>query len=278
MLTWQRHRGAAHRNGGNPMSLTIRSHLAAAAAGTLTVALAACGGPAGPQAPSPSAHATPAPQPPASSGPAATPRQTPSQFAYLPLFPFSSPAQVRSWQASYASGGHQPWHLSATRTALAFTAWLGFRDINRVTSRTGDRHDAHVAVGLTLPDGRASTAAIVHLVRYGSGRYVPWEVAGTDDTTLTLDTPAYGATVRSPVRAGGSITGVDENLRAEVHVAGSPTAVGSYCCLPAGGQHHPWSLTVPFHAPSGSVLTIVVHTGGHVAAVERFAVTGVRAG
>jgi hypothetical protein len=30
---------------------------------------------------------------------------------------------------------------------------------------------------------------------------------------------------------------------------------------PAGGQATPWSLTVPFHAASGQVITIVVHTG-----------------
>ena len=34
---------------------------------------------------------------------------------------------------------------------------------------------------------KVSTAAVVHLVRYGSGRYVPWEVVGTGDTTLTPD-------------------------------------------------------------------------------------------
>jgi hypothetical protein len=54
--------------------------------------------------------------------------------------------------------------------------------------------------------------------------------------------------------------------------------VGSYCCHPAGGQASPWSFTVPFQATSGQVVTIVVHAGGHVTAVERFAVTGVRVG
>jgi len=106
----------------------------------------------------------------------------------------------------------------------------------------------------------------------------PWEVVGTDDTTLTLDIPAYGGTATSPVRIAGKITGVDESLRAAVHQLGSSSPVGSYCCQPAGGQATPWSLAVPFHAASGLMITIVVHTGGHVAAVERFAVTGVRAG
>ena len=138
--------------------------------------------------------------------------------------------------------------------------------------------DAHVTVGFIRPDGHVSAAAVIHVVKFGSGRYVPWEVVGTDDTTLTLDIPAYGTTATSPVRIGGKITGVDESLRAEVHRLGSASPVGSYCCRPAGGQASPWSFTVAFRAASGQVVTIVVHTGGHVAAVERFAVTGVRVG
>ena len=203
----------------------------------------------------------------------------PAPFGYVPLFPFGSLASARAWQASYASGGHPPWHLDAGQTALAFTqGYLGFHQIGKVAAHTIRGGDAHMTVGLTLPNGQVSHAAIIHLVKFGSGTYVPWEVVGTDDTTLTLDTPAYGSAATSPVRIGGKITGVDENLRAAVHQLGSSSPVGGYCCRPAGGQATPWSLTVPFHAASGQVITIVVHTGGHVAAVERFAVTGVRAG
>jgi hypothetical protein len=135
-----------------------------------------------------------------------------------------------------------------------------------------------VTVGFHRPDGHVSAAAVIHLVKYGSGQNVPWEVVGTDDTTLTLDVPAYGGIATSPVRIGGKITGVDESLRAEVHRLGAGRPVGSFCCQPAGGQASPWSFSVPFHARPGQVITIVVHTGGHVAAVERFAVTGARAG
>ncbi len=42
-------------------------------------------------------------------------------------------------------------------------------------------------------------------------------MVGTDDTTHTLNIPAYGGTATSPVRIGGKITGMDENLRAAVH-------------------------------------------------------------
>jgi hypothetical protein len=68
------------------------------------------------------------------------------------------------------------------------------------------------------------------------------------------------------VRIGGKITGVDENLRAAIRQLG------------ASGQASPWSLNVPFHAAPGQLITIVVHTSGHVAAVERFAVTAVLVG
>jgi len=138
--------------------------------------------------------------------------------------------------------------------------------------------DAHVAVGIKLPDGRSSTAAVIHLVPFGSGRYAPWEVVGTDDTTFTLDRPAYGSMVSSPVRAGGTITGVDENIRVTVHTLPAQGPVGAYCCQAAGGTRSPWSASVAFYVTPGQVITIAAATGGHVAAVERFAVTGVRAG
>lgn len=113
-------------------------------------------------------------------------------------------------------------------------------------------------------------------MRYGSGNNAPWEVVGTDDTTLTLDTPAYGATVASPVKIAATVGGVDEYLHAEAHTLGAGQPLGTFCCEPAGSRANPWSLTVPFQANSGQVITIVVHTGGHVAPTERFAVTGVR--
>jgi hypothetical protein len=258
------------------MKFTIRL-AAAVAAGVLA---AGCGAASGPSSAShPVTSHSPAP----SSAPATTaapsPAPTPSPFGYQPLFPFASMADAQAWETNSAPNGHQPWHLDASATALAFTqGYLGFSQISKVAAVTVSGGDARVTVGLKLPNGKVNHAAIIHLVKFGSGRYAPWEVVGTDDTTLTLDIPAYGSTATSPVRIGGKITGVDENLRAEVHQLGSGGPVGSYCCQPAGGQASPWSLTVPFHAASGQLITIVVHTGGHVAAVERFAVTGVLVG
>jgi hypothetical protein len=194
------------------------------------------------------------------------------------LFPFASLADVRAWQASYESGGHQPWHRSPDLTATAFAAFLGYTGITEVARSTVSSGGAHVAVGIKLPSGRISTAAVIHLVLFGSGRYAPWEVVGTDDTTFTLDRPAYGSTVPSPVTAGGTITGVDESIRVTVHALPAQGPVGTDCCQPAGGTRSPWSASVTFRATSGQVITIAAATGGHVAAVERFAVTGARVG
>ena len=226
--------------------------------------------------------ATQPPSTPATTRPPTAPG-TPAQATglpagYLPLFPFASLADVRAWQASYESGGHQPWHRSPDLTATAFAAFLGYTDLTQVVGSTVSGGDAHVAVGIKRPDGTISTAAVIHLVPFGSGRYAPWEVVGTDDTTFTLDRPAYGSTVSSPVRVGGAITGVDESIRVTVHTLRAQGPVGVYCCQAAGGTRSPWSASVTFHVTPGQVITIAAATGGHVAAVERFAVTGARVG
>jgi len=127
-------------------------------------------------------------------------------------------------------------------------------------------------------DGTISTAAVIHLVLFGSGAYAPWEVVGTDDRTFTVDRPAYGGTAASPVTVGGTITGIDESIRVTVHALSAQEPVGAYCCQAAGGTRSPWSASVTFLATPGQVITIAAATGGHVAAVERFAVTGTRAG
>lgn len=247
------------------------------------LAVAACGGPPRGAAPSPSPRtATSSPgvptpgaatSPPATTAPsAATP---PAAFGYQPLYPFASVAEATAWQASSGSG--QSWHLSADQTALHFTqGYLGFTDIDRVVAHTVSGADARVTVGAALPGGGALRAAVIHLVRIGAGASAPWEVAGTDDTTLTVDAPGYGAAVSSPVRVGGKITGVDESIGVEARRLGAGAPAGEFCCAPAGGQSSPWSVALTFHASPGQVITIVAHTGGHVANVERFAVTGVR--
>jgi hypothetical protein len=90
-----------------------------------------------------------------------------------------------------------PWHLSATQTALSFTrGYLGFSVVNLVTGATVRAGDARVAVGFPIMAGRTSTAAVIHLVRFGTGPLAPWEVVGTDDTDFSLTSPRTAASPR----------------------------------------------------------------------------------
>lgn len=244
---------------------------------------AACAGDDDPPQPSPSpssasptasvpSDGTPVPTATGSGVPPVRPSLLPGR--YQPLWPFASLEAVRAWQKAYQNGGADAWHLDAERTALRFTRdHLGFTDIDRVTSRKIEGGDARIGVGYRA-ESRDATAAVLHLIRAGSGADAPWEVVGTDDAELSLTTPAYASQVTSPVRVGGRITGVDESLRVTVLRADSDKPLGTHCCVPAGGQNTPWSSTVSF--TGSGVLTIVVSTGGHLQEIERFAITGVR--
>jgi hypothetical protein len=212
----------------------------------------------------------PPPTPPAVPVPAEAPPPQPV-LRGVPLFPFADWAEVDQWQLSYREEGHQPWHLDAEMTAQAFAGYLGFTEIDAVTSRDVGDDEAWVGVGTADRE-----AAVVHLLRWGTGPDAPWEVVGTRDTDLTLATPAYGSQVVSPVEVGGRITGVDENLRVRVYALGTEGPVGERCCVPAGGVESPWSTSVSFPPQGAEILTIVVSTGGHLQEVERFAVTGIR--
>jgi hypothetical protein len=251
-----------------------RARRAVAGAVLAAALLAACGQPTA-EVPVPTMPtASAAPPATATEQPAGTPAPAPAAFAHQPLWPFADAAQVRAWQDAYRAGGQQPWHLDPGATALSFTqGYLGFAGVDRVVATTTSGNDAWVEVGFALPDGRLSTAAAVHLARWGTGADAPWEVAGTRDTTLVLDLPSYGSTARTPLTVGGAVTGVDESLR--VRVIAETGQVGESCCLPAGGDATRWTTTVPLTGTARGTMTVVVSTGGHIAEVERFAVTGV---
>ncbi|WP_322779250.1 hypothetical protein [Frankia sp. Cas4] len=201
-------------------------------------------------------------------------------FPYQPLWPFASAAQAQAWQASERSGGHQPWHLDPAGTALSFTRYfLGFAGVDRVLASTITGDDARVQVGYATEGGRTGVAAVIHLVRFGSGTDAPWEVVGTDDSTISLTQPAYGSTVTVPLTVGGRISGVDESIHVWVRsTSGTDVGqvVGEFCCQPAGGDNSVWTTTVSTTAPPGQSLVVVASTGGHLYDVERFTVTGVR--
>jgi len=241
-------------------------------------------GPPGPSS-SPSAPAaSPSPSPSPSRPPSPSPSRQDAESPlvagrYRPVWPFASPEEVRNWRDAYRDGGRQGWLLDPAQTALAFTReHLGFRGIDVITSRRVSGRHARIGVGYRPePGAEPATAAVVHLVRYGDADPAPWEVVGTDDTTLTLTTPRYGAAVTSPVTVGGRVTGVDESIRVTV-LGRAAGRLGEHCCLSAGGERSPWSARLSFRTPvtGERVLTVVASTGGHVAEVERFAITAIR--
>lgn len=200
----------------------------------------------------------------------------PTSFGYVPLWPFASVAAAEQWQREALQAGHQPWRLDAGEVAVAFARqYLGFVEIDRVVRKTITATDAHVAVGYRV-EGTSGTAAVIHLVRIGSGTGQPWEVVGTDDSaTFSLRRPSYGSAVAGTVIVGGHIAGVDESIRVSARQLSG--VVGGYCCLPAAAPTS-WSVRLPLTRTQPGPVTIVASTGGHVAAVERFTITGVRSG
>ena len=141
--------------------------------------------------------------------------------------------------------------------------------------KTVTASDARVTVGYAA-GGANGTAAVIHLVHIGSGAGQPWEVVGTvDNPSLSLTQPRYGSTVAGTITVGGHIAGVDESIRVSARQLSG--VVGVYCCLPAGAPAS-WSARLRLTNARPGPVTIVASTGGHLAAVERFTVTGVRSG
>ena len=224
----------------------------------------------------PSATAT-APSASASASPSGSATGAPSQAPppvyerYQPLWPFGSYAEAEAWRTE--GGGSQPWHLDPEETALNFTrSYLGFTEIDQVTGTFMDDLGAHIGVGYRGPNGVQHTAATLHLVQYGTATDSPWEVVGSDDTTFTLEQPAYGSQVSSPMTIGGHLTGVDENI--VVSVLASQSDRATVARVPAGGNAAEWT-TGPVSFEQRGMLTIVASTGGHLQQVERFAIQGV---
>ena len=238
--------------------------------------------PAGTTAPAPGGTSGPAPSdaPATTEAPPVTVDEAtgPSSFTRPPLWPFRSAAEVEAWQRDHDADGTDAWHLDAEETALRFTRdFLGFADIDLVVTSDVGPEEAYVTVGYAPGPGEGpSPAANIHLLRYGSGPDAPWEVVGTEDSTLQLDTPRYGAEATSPLAVGGVVTGVDESLRVQVRQPSSSAPLGESCCVPAGGEATPWEATVSFSGATDPALTVVVSTGGHVQDVERFAITALR--
>jgi hypothetical protein len=196
-------------------------------------------------------------------------------FPYQPLWPFADQAAAETWLRDRRPVGDSLWHADPAATALKFAReFLGFTDLDRTTTANVQPREAWIGVGQADPRGESLTVATVHLARLGPAADAPWEVVGTEDTELTLDTPAYGSPVQPLLTVGGTISGVDESLHVQARQLSG--LIGEFCCLPAGGQSSPWSATVPISPAQPGAVTVVVSTGGHYANIERFAITGLQ--
>ena len=201
-----------------------------------------------------------------------------SSFRFLPLWPFADVQGAVAWQQQALPGGHQPWRLDAGTVAVSFaTDLLGYPEVDRATSVRISGDEAWVGVGSPPIEGRQVAAGVLHLARIGTGELAtrPWEVVGSDDTTLTLTTPRYGAVVGSPLVVGGRISGIDESLAVQVRTPDG-RVLGRLAGLGAGGADRPWTATLALDVRSGGLAVVAVSTGGHLRQVERFAITGVR--
>ncbi|BBY53189.1 hypothetical protein MKOR_04400 [Mycolicibacillus koreensis] len=207
---------------------------------------------------------------------------TPDTFAYPPLWPFNSQAEADRWRREGPTE-QTAWHADAADTARRFTTdYLGFSEVDEVVetreSPTRPSMETWVTLGYPVPGHSPAPAATIHLARFGSTPEAPWQVVGTDDEVLTLDTPAYGSVAGPVIEAGGVITGVDECIHLQVRQSTQPQPLGEFSCAPAGGENSRWSARVTARGAQPGVLTLVASTGGHVTDVERFAVTAVRVG
>lgn len=257
-----------------------RRPAALALAAGLAALVSACSAPAASQPAQPAPTAAPAGAAPSAGRPAQPASPSRRDPAYLPLYPFAGQADALAWENAFRAGGHQPWHLSAAQTALSFTrGYLGFSAVDLVTGATVRAGDARVAVGFPIMTGRTSTAAVIHLVRLGTGPLAPWEVVGTDDTDFSLTSPAYGSVASSPLTVGGLITGVENSVHVQVRELGAAAPLADSCCHGAiSGAGQPWRATIAaFRGGPDRVLTVVAWHGGGVSAVGRFTVTGLLA-
>lgn len=197
------------------------------------------------------------------------------EFPQAPLWPFRTQAEADAWLAA-ADQGHQPWHADAEATALAFTqGFLGFTEIDRVTSADVRADEAWIGVGF---HGEAVevTAAVVHLRRFGPSPDAPWEVVGTRDTALTLDTPDYGSTATSPLTVGGAVTDAEGSLTVAVRQPSSAQPLGEVQGVAVAPETTRWRATASYTGATDPALTVVVSLRSDVRDVARFAITAVR--
>lgn len=164
-------------------------------------------------------------------GPSATqrlngPAQRPTATATAPtdpsvpytgpmLWPFTSPAQMDAWRTDH---GQRPWADDDVQVAAHFaTDLLGVAGLIAKDVGVYDavlRQQRVQQVELRLNGRLVSTIDLIRLHVAG-----PWTVMDARGGDLTITTPQVGATITSPTRVSGRITGVDENVQLQLITA-----------------------------------------------------------
>lgn len=206
----------------------------------------------------PSSAATPTPsksrgvekvQPP--STPSAQPSSLPAVPDMLTIWPYATRREAAAKATEAMRSGAMPWLLDPKQSALLFVQnFLRRPEVDVVTATRPLLAGIGVTVGRRIAGGsQVFEVTTVYLVRVSAASNAPYVVVGASANYLTIDSPVAAAAVRSPVSVAGTITGVDEVVRAELRVLSRPDPLGTGT-VPAGGQDSPWSLTLAF---TGSV-------------------------
>jgi len=110
----------------------------------------------------------------------------------------------------------------------------------------------------------------------GFGTGVDWEVVGTEDAELRLDTPRYRESVTSPIDVAGRLRSVTGELHVQVRQPSCSTPLGQRCCRTVDGIQSTWDYSVSFERATDPALTVIVYSTDVEENVERFAITGVQ--
>lgn len=141
--------------------------------------------------------------------------------------------------------------------ARAFAVDLvGFTDPVLGEFMQGDSRSGEVEVRPTA-DGPATTVLVRQLGEDGT-----WWVLGSATTDITLDTPAAGDTITSPVTLTGSALAFEGNVSVEVRRDGVREPIGTGFVTGGGDVVRPFSGEVTFTAAPGERGALVLLTHG----------------
>ena len=238
-------------------AMALGSAAAVALIGVGAYAIAGAGGNGGQVNPLNSDTPTPEPSPSETVSPSPTDVPVAARFpGNIAIWPFTDAKSADTWQSAYDAQGSQPWAADAQQVAKLWVASLGITDVDQVleTSKAADDSTAVVTLGRTMTQEQQTTVSVtdVQLVHYGEA----WVVTGAADAQglLSVDAPAAGDTVSSPVTVtgptwGGSEESVNFDLR-QLDADGTPVLGTGNAFF--GNGPATWSTTINYSLDSAA--------------------------